>query len=685
MPAQRPSLTFRLIPAALFAILPPSSAAPATGLLDVLPPTPMVVKVTPSGSLDLQTVTGNTLENCRPYLASRVVGTGTWVEENSTYHIISQNDGKLTLEAPFAKAKATLTIERDAAGRLQFSGRLDGTSAEPLELARFHYLDGHIPDPALNLLSMRHYELPGRIIRPSEKLKAPLKSNWGWTRLDEPVHRQPNAAISGDSGLLARDWNTPGFFFGFTAPGAAFGEIGMRTAAEKTSFFLAVLLDAVRLDPGKSRLLENATVSFGDPQDEFRHWIRVCRDLLGPARLRPPLTGYCSWYQAGQGMQPDDIRRALQSFSTFAKPPGGHTIQLDDGYQVCPGDWTGRGAWKDELDKLPGEIKAKGFIPGIWIAPTAIHASHPIVRQHPEWLQRNAKGEFCITFHNWKDFNGITDGKTYFLEPDHPQARQFILTTLRDLRARGWDYFKIDFAYTVSSDRVKYDPGKTTCESLRDQWQLFREGLGEDAIINSCNGGMWRYTIGRMDLSRLGGDIGGSMKHLRRNLAEMMLRCHANGVWFQADPDVFYLREEKSDLNFEQSHLLTATQGLLGTAFLTSDFADQWTKEATEVAKTYWNAKGPRVPAMLRVMLQPDGLPAGFAVAHGEGEFTVALYNWAADARDISIRLADLRLPGNTHYTHKLVSIGKESVNLENGILSITSQPAESLRAVTLR
>ena len=401
--------------------------------------------------------------------------------------------------------------------------------------------------------------------------------------------------------------------------------------------------------------------------------------------MRPPLTGYCSWYQKGQGVQPDDIRRALRSFSGFAKPPGGHTIQLDDGYQVSPGDWSGRGAWKDGLDKLPGEIKAGGFIPGIWIAPTAIHASHPIVSQHPEWLQRNAKGEFCITFHNWKAFNGMTDGKTYFLEPDHPEARQYILKTLRDLRARGWDYFKIDFAYTVSSDRVKYDPAKTTYESLRDQWKLFREGLGGDAIINSCNGGMWRYTIGQVDISRLGGDIGGSMQHLRRNLAEMMLRCHANGVWFQADPDVFYLREEKSDFNFEQSHLLTATQGLLGTAFLTSDFADQWSKEAIAVAKTYWNANGPRVPAMLRVILQQDGLPAGFAVAHGEGAFTVALYNWDAQARDISIRLADLRLPGDTNYTFKLISIGKEPVAMKDGMLTVTAQPGESLRAVTLR
>jgi hypothetical protein len=480
--------------------------------------------------------------------------------------------------------------------------------------------------------------------------------------------------------MLAPDWNTPGFFFGFTGPGKAFGEIGMRTAEKETSFFLAVLLDGIRIDPGATRVLESAVVSHGDPQDELRHWIGACRDLLGPARVRPPIAGYCSWYQKGQGVQPADIRRALASFEPYAKPPGGKLIQIDDGYQVTPGDWSGRGEWKDALDKMPAEIKAKDFIPGIWIAPTAIQATHPIVKEHPDWLQRNAKGEICIRFHNWKRFEAMSDAETYFLEPDHPGAREFILRTLRDLRAKGWDYFKIDFAYTVSSDRVKYDPAKTTCESLRDQWNLFREGLGGDAIINSCNGGMWRYTIGTVDVSRIGGDIGGDIRSLRRNLAEMMLRSHANGVWFQADPDVFYMRTERSSLDFEQSHLLTATQGLLGTAFLTSDFADQWNPAAAAVVKRYWNEKGPRVPVMLRILFTPEGLPAALAVAYGGGEYALGVYNWDPGAKDMATRLADMRLPANVSPTQP----DAEPAVVENGNITITAQPGESLRIVHL-
>jgi hypothetical protein len=660
-------------------------ASPAE-LLETAAPVPLSALSGRGGALDITTDTGPALRNCRPLLASRTPGSTAWREESSGYQIVSRTGQRIVLSAAFpdSQAKATVTIDREPAGRLHFSGTLENNSPTPLEIARFHYLDGDLPDPATRLLSMRHYELPGRIIRPDDALKAPLHSNWGWQRLDDPVHARGNTGISGDSGALGRDWNGRGFFIGFTGPGTAFGEIGIRTRQDNPSFFVAVLLDGIRLEPGKARVLESTLVSHGDLQDELRHWFGRCAGMLGPPRVRPPLAGYCSWYQLGQKVKPADIRRAIRVFSTMEKPPGGHTIQIDDGFQVMPGDWSGRDEWKDELDKLPAEIRAKGFIPGIWVAPTAIYETHPIVKNHPDWLQRDATGNPCVIFHNWKTFDGLKNGKTYFLEPDHPQARGFIRNTLRDLRSKGWDYFKIDFAYTVSSKRVKYDPSKTTFESLRDQWRLFRESLGGDALINSCNGGIWRYTLGSVDVSRLGGDIGGNVGHLRRQLAEMMLRAHANGVWFQADPDVFYMRRENSALNFEQSHILTGTQGILGTAFLTSDFADQWTPEAGAVVKSYWNRSNPAFPAAQRLHLRDDGLPAALAVARGPGDFTVAIYNWDEHPADISLTLKDLRIPVG-RYTATPADFGKESSQVANGSLTIRSQPACSLRILHLR
>jgi hypothetical protein len=635
---------------------------------------------------------GPRLENCAAYLASRVDGQNEWEEERADYQVEQQTDDLLVLRAGFKRATVTVRFKRTASARWRVSGRLVSTSPEAIELARFHYLDGLVSDRSLNLLSMRQYELPGRIVRPDEALpspKAACEKGWGgvvWPRLAEPVHAQANTAISGDSGMLAPNWNTPGFFFGFTGPGTAFGEIGIRTSQPVTPFFLAVLLDAVLLKPHEQRTLEEAVIAFGDPQDELRHWIGECARTLGPPRLRPPLVGHCSWYQLGQRVKPADIRKAIAEFAPWPAPPGGKTIQIDDGYQVCPGDWTGRGEWKDELPPLPAEMRARGFIPGIWVAPTAIQASHPIAREHPDWLQHDASGRPCIRFHNWRSFvpPESADKDTYFLDPDHPEARKFIKASLQALYAQGWRYFKLDFAYTISDNRVKYDRTKTTYETLRSQWTLFREALGEDALINACNGGMWRYAIGTVDISRLGGDIGSKPATLRRNIAEMMLRTHVNGVWFQADPDVYAMRAERSGLNFEQSHLLTATQGLVGSAFLTSDLAHQWNAQAAGVVRRYWNEQGPRVPAAMHVFLDSAGLPETLAVAYGQGQYALGLYNWKDAAADVRVNLRELRLPTGMRYTARLDSYGGERFALNNGVLTVFGQPGASLRIVRL-
>ena len=87
---------------------------------------------------------------------------------------------------------------------------------------------------------------------------------------------------------------------------------------------------------------------------------------------------------------------------------------------------------------------------------------------------------------------------------------------------------------------------------------------------------------------------------------------------------------------------------------------------------------GPIVPAAQHLFLRPDGLPAALAVAYDKGDYAVAVYNWESAPGDIAIAWPTLRLPGNTNYTHKLVSIGKEPVTLKNGVLTITAQPGKA-------
>ena len=667
---------------------PADAKQDASLLLSAPNPARMQTRIGAEGEIEITVDNLHRLEQCQAYLASRVDGATAWEEERVPYKITRQDGDRLELRADFARSTAEVRLERVAANRYRIGGQLRNTSAQAIELARFHYLDGQVPNHELKLLNES-----GHVIRPdgaSEPLKKNHESNWArqgvtWLRLAEPMHTRPNMAFSIDMGGLTTDLNSPGFFFGFTGPGTAFGEIGIRMKEPATPFYLAVLLDAVLLKPSESRPLENALISFGDPQDELRNWILACRDAMGPARVPSPLVGYCSWYQLYQGVKPADIRKAMAEFSSFPTPPGGKTIQIDDGFQVMPGDWSGRGDWKEAMPKLPAEMEAKGFIPGLWVAPTAIHASHPIVHDHPDWLQRDASGKPCVRFSNWKSFDPKNpDDGTYFLEPDHPQARQFIRTTLQKLRAQGWRYIKIDFAYNGSDGRLKYDRSKTSFQSLRSQWQLFREALGDDALINACTGGWWRYTIGVVDLQRIGGDIAAKPDVVRKKISDLMFRTHANGVWFQADPDVFHLRHQKSGLNFEEAHLLAGTVGLLGGAFLTSDFSSQWDDPASAVVRRYWNERGPQVPAAVRLRQTGSGLPEVLAVAYDSQHYALGFYNWDDHSHDVSVRLADLHIPADAGLSCRLDSAGQEPFSLRDGLLTITAQPSNSLRIIRM-
>ena len=55
---------------------------------------------------------------------------------------------------------------------------------------------------------------------------------------------------------------------------------------------------------------------------------------------------------------------AIQSFENWIKTPGGKVIQLDDGFQKYPGDWSPNARFTDIWDKLPSIIEKSGGIPG---------------------------------------------------------------------------------------------------------------------------------------------------------------------------------------------------------------------------------------------------------------------------------------------------------------------------------
>jgi hypothetical protein len=634
---------------------------------------------------------GTLMEHGMPVLYWRTIGRPAWRRSPAAVTVTSSSSDYIELDCVLDAVRMKLRAARVDDRTWEFSGHFTNESLEPVELARLHYAEG---------LLCRTFDF----LAPTENCRFTPNSNvasfverfenmWGamkvmWPRLKDPIHTEANWAIGSDNAVLMEDWLKPGLFCGFTGPGSSYGEMGMRTSGERQVYFGA-RLDNIVLAPGASRPLETCVLVWGDIQDSMRYWAKRCTQDMPGRPVRAPIVGWCSWYQHYARVEADHVRRAAKEFASWPIPPGGRTIQIDDGFQIMPADWRPNERFQACWDTLPGEIAATGSIPGLWLAPTTVFCHHPIVTEHPDWLQRMPDGKPAVSFSNWgwcgsKDRKpGETNLPTYYLDPDHPQARKFMFDIIRSAVDAGWKYLKLDFTYALSTARMAWDRSKTQMESLRDLYKLFRDAAGPEVIICAC-ADPDRYSLGYADTARMGGDIGDNWPTVRKNLPELLPRLTLNGVWWNGDPDVFYMRSQHSRLTPEESWFLTGTIGLMGGVFLTSDFASQWDDQAKHRVAYFWNEKGPILPKEQRCIFMPDGTVQALCVTRADGAgWRVGLYNWNDAPATVRVSLDILRVPASAHIQNSFPET--PPVYLNQGSLVCENQPPHSLRIVELR
>ncbi len=621
----------------------------------------------------------------RPAVVWRPKGAEEWIEgRGAALEKVGGTPERRTLSVRFGELRADIAVGKFIDDRVwRFSGKLVNAGKVPVELARFHYWDGTATGGLKFLELMGPREQPClRSGRATTSPRADFEQFWGgmgvkWPRLAEPIHDQAGWFVSTDVAALVAKWNTPGWGFGFVGPGRAFGEIGYRGSSADAQAYVGVLLDNIVVEPESSVTLEEPVVWCGDWQAGMDVWTHTAAAECDVRKTAAPLVGYCSWYQVGKGVTPDDMDRATREFADWPVPPGGRTVQLDDGYQVAPGDWSPNEKFKEAWPTLARRIQATGSVPGLWIAPTAVHETNAIVKEHPDWVQRLPDGEPAISFGNW-------GGRTYFLDVDHPEVRDYIRDLFEHFCGEGWRYFKIDFAYPITSARAACDRTKTTFQTQRDLMVLIREAVGPDVLLNSCSGPV-RYALGQADIVRLGGDIGMNYGTLRETLGQSLAWSPTNGVWWQGDPDVFSMRSENSGLSGEEKRILTGTIGLFGGTFLTSDFPSQWTADDAAYVRRFWNGEGPRVPRTQYVIRDADGRIVAYRVSYGDGRpaHRVALYNLSDAACDIQLSLSDAHIDSSEG-----LDVAAESVaigaSLADGVVRVPKQPAHSVRIVDL-
>ncbi|MCX6976046.1 MAG: alpha-galactosidase, partial [Verrucomicrobia bacterium] len=363
----------------------------------------------------------------------------------------------------------------------------------------------------------------------SGRIQLDSPGKWLVTPLMEDAPAEAFSAMQRTSREAAMVYNAKGtgFLIGPTGPPEAFTEIEFKDGGMKAS----AKMEGVLVKAGQSRRGEPMVVCFDSPDTATKIWSRWVAATHGARLHRERVYGWCSWYSRTTNIDEKHTRDVLGILADNPNVFGKSVLQLDDGYQIMDGDWRGNAKFPSGLAKLAKDIRAKGWLPGVWFAPLMLNPEHPFNKAHPDGIQKNAQG--IASFMNPNSFH--PDGANW-LVPDHPESRKFLHNTIKEACDSGYGYIKIDFNGIGSQFT---DPTKTSLQIFRELYALYREAAGEEIYMLSCLGQPTRGVIGYVDAARVGPDA--HPGHFDKCLKSVLRFQIYNNVWWHNDPDCSYL------------------------------------------------------------------------------------------------------------------------------------------------
>ena len=351
---------------------------------------------------------------------------------------------------------------------------------------------------------------------------------------------------------------------------------------------VALDLEGLALGPGDSWQLDEFVFLTGSSRNDlllrYAELVRQ-RSLQGAALKLASYRGWSSWISCGLEVSAEDMISAARAMRKAGRV--GNIVQLDDGYQRRMGEWLqAKPEFGAGLEELADEIAANGQQPGLWIAPFIADADSALLAEHPDWfVQRIGGGPLQsdeITYGGW----GV-DGPWYVLDGSNPDTQGFLRAVFRDLRSKGYRYFKLDALYWGAlKGGVLRDRSATRIQAYRAGMKAIREGAGDDAFFTAANHPVWA-SLGLIDASRTSMDLYPTWKSVKSTSFENRLRAWQHGSLWQVDPDSLLLDGEEGahvfegslspdELSFHQATLFACGGIILVADKVTSTSAAGW-------------------------------------------------------------------------------------------------------------
>ncbi|KAG0218466.1 hypothetical protein BGX31_011606, partial [Mortierella sp. GBA43] len=391
-----------------------------------------------------------------------------------------------------------------------------------------------------------------------------------------------------------------------------------------------------KLHSGNDKLVLRTFFAWGDKDtvvwDAYEAaWRSIYQDRrLVTSSLYNQQSGWTSWYLYQEKINQDIVLDHLSHYTGYSGLlPQDNTgngwparvFQIDDGYTIV-GDWLDYNKTKFPrgMAFIANEIRNKGLVPGLWLAPFLASTESQIVREHPEWfvkvenlddkLELHRKQHNLCTCHTGGAASstglflptrplsgtGITtkspclmlahpafSAGAYAIDLENVQVQDHLAHIFRVVtREWGFKMLKLDFLFAAAHVARN---GKTRGQLQWEAMQMARSWAGSETILLGC-GVPLGSSFMTVDYCRIGCDVSPSWDTMQRHfhdreyvscfnsLTSTLSRWALSGRFFGNDPDVFYLRDWEMGLTRVERRTLMLLNHLLGHLVFCSDPLD---------------------------------------------------------------------------------------------------------------
>lgn len=239
-------------------------------------------------------------------------------------------------------------------------------------------------------------------------------------------------------------------------------------------------------------------------------------------------TGHCSWYYYLNRISETTVFDNVSALAANRdKLPIKH-IQIDDGWFKAVGDWEANDRFPRGMKAVADDIKAQGYIPGIWLAPFSASRQSELFKTHPDWFVKNWNND---------DVYGNPS-----LDFSLPAVREHTFRLFLKLSHEwGFRYIKLDGVMPSLAPGRHSAPQWTAVMNLREGYRVMRSAVTEDTFILGCTSPL-AQSAGVVDGMRVSCDIFERWESVKDVFARVFKRYYYHKRLFINDPDCLLVR-----------------------------------------------------------------------------------------------------------------------------------------------